>query len=38
MGDVRLSSGISALDDMLADGYWPGASTLVAGPSGSEKR
>jgi circadian clock protein KaiC len=37
MGDVRLSSGISALDDMLADGYWPGASTLVAGPSGSGK-
>jgi circadian clock protein KaiC len=35
--DVRLSSGISALDDMLADGYWPGASTLVAGPSGSGK-
>jgi circadian clock protein KaiC len=37
MGDVRLSSGIPALDDMLADGYWPGASTLVAGPSGSGK-
>jgi circadian clock protein KaiC len=37
LGDVRLSSGIPALDDMLADGYWPGASTLVAGPSGSGK-
>src|SRR5262249_30214373 len=37
MGDTRLSSGISALDDMLADGYWPGASTLIAGPSGSGK-
>jgi circadian clock protein KaiC len=37
MGDIRMSSGISALDDMLADGYWPGASTLVAGPSGSGK-
>jgi circadian clock protein KaiC len=37
LGDVRLSSGISALDDMLADGYWPGASTLIAGPSGSGK-
>ena len=35
--DTRLSSGISALDDMLADGYWPGASTLIAGPSGSGK-
>ena len=33
----RISSGIPALDAMLADGYWPGASTLVAGPSGSGK-
>jgi circadian clock protein KaiC len=38
LGDTRLSSGISALDEMLADGYWPGASTLIAGPSGSGKR
>jgi circadian clock protein KaiC len=37
LGDTRLSSGISALDDMLADGYWPGASTLIAGPTGSGK-
>jgi circadian clock protein KaiC len=37
LGDTRLSSGISALDDMLAEGYWPGASTLIAGPSGSGK-
>jgi len=37
LGDTRISSGISALDDMLADGYWPGASTLIAGPSGSGK-
>jgi circadian clock protein KaiC len=37
LGDGRLSSGISALDDMLADGYWPGASTLIAGPPGSGK-
>ena len=37
MGETRLSSGISALDQMLADGYWPGASTLIAGPSGSGK-
>jgi circadian clock protein KaiC len=34
---ARHSSGIAALDDMLADGYWPGASTLCAGPSGSGK-
>ena len=33
----RISSGIPALDIMLADGYWPGAATLVAGPSGSGK-
>jgi circadian clock protein KaiC len=37
LGDTRLSSGISALDQMLADGYWPGASTLIAGPSGAGK-
>jgi circadian clock protein KaiC len=37
LGDVRVSSGIPALDDLLADGYWPGASTLIAGPSGSGK-
>ena len=34
---TRVSSGIDALDTMLADGYWPGASTLIAGPSGSGK-
>jgi len=32
-----MSSGIPAIDDMLADGYWSGASTMVAGPSGSGK-
>jgi circadian clock protein KaiC len=37
LSDVRISSGIAALDDLLADGYWPGASTLCAGPSGSGK-
>jgi circadian clock protein KaiC len=37
LGDIRVSSGIPALDAMLADGYWPGASTLIAGPSGSGK-
>ena len=35
--EVRASSGIPALDQMLADGYWPGASTLLAGPTGSGK-
>jgi circadian clock protein KaiC len=33
----RISSGIQALDDMLAEGYWPGASTLIAGPTGAGK-
>jgi circadian clock protein KaiC len=34
---IRISSGIQALDDMLAEGYWPGASTLIAGPTGAGK-
>jgi circadian clock protein KaiC len=33
----RMSSGITAIDEMLADGYWSGAATIVAGPSGSGK-
>lgn len=33
----RVSSGIPVADEMLADGFFPGASTLVAGPSGSGK-
>jgi circadian clock protein KaiC len=33
----RISSGIAPLDGMLADGYTPGSSTLVAGPSGAGK-
>ena len=35
-GDIpeRMSSGVAALDAMLADGYWRGASTVIAGPSG----
>ena len=33
----RISSGVAILDQMLADGYWRGASTLVAGPSGAGK-
>jgi circadian clock protein KaiC len=37
MEDQRISSGIAALDDMLATGFWPGASTLCAGPSGAGK-
>ena len=37
MAGERVSSGIPALDAMLDDGYWPGAATLVAGPTGSGK-
>ncbi|MEY2402990.1 MAG: circadian clock protein KaiC, partial [Acidimicrobiaceae bacterium] len=37
LSNERVSSGIPALDTMLGDGYWPGASTLVAGPSGAGK-
>jgi circadian clock protein KaiC len=33
----RVSTGIAPLDDMLAEGYRPGSSTLVAGPSGAGK-
>jgi circadian clock protein KaiC len=34
---IRISTGIAALDDLLHDGYWRGASTLIAGPTGSGK-
>lgn len=37
LAEGRISTGIDALDTMLADGYWPGAATLVAGPTGSGK-
>ena len=37
LGDERVSTGIEPLDRMLADGYAPGSSTLVAGPSGIGK-
>ncbi len=33
----RVSTGVEALDEMLGEGYWAGASTLVAGPSGVGK-
>jgi len=36
-GDVRVPSGITALDEMIRNGYWPGSSTVVLGPSGSGK-
>jgi circadian clock protein KaiC len=33
----RVSTGVNALDEMLGEGYWAGASTLVVGPSGVGK-
>jgi circadian clock protein KaiC len=35
--DTRVSTGIPALDESLEDGYWPGSTTLIAGPSGAGK-
>jgi circadian clock protein KaiC len=37
LDDRRVSSGIPVLDAMTGSGYWPGSSTLVAGPSGAGK-
>jgi circadian clock protein KaiC len=37
LGGTRMSSGIPALDELLAHGYWPGTATLVAGPTGCGK-
>ncbi|MDT7625607.1 MAG: circadian clock protein KaiC [Pseudonocardiales bacterium] len=37
LGTTRLRSGVEALDAMLDHGYWPGASTLLAGPTGVGK-
>lgn len=36
-GEERVSTGVAALDESLEDGYWPGSTTLVAGPSGIGK-
>jgi circadian clock protein KaiC len=33
----RIKIGVPALDQMLGDGMWPGASTLVVGPTGVGK-
>jgi circadian clock protein KaiC len=38
LSSTRSASGIAALDDLLGgEGYWAGASTLIAGPSGVGK-
>ena len=33
----RVNSGISGLDDVMAEGFWRGSSTLIAGPTGAGK-
>ena len=33
----RTTTGVEAIDELLADGYWPGSSTLIAGPAGVGK-
>jgi circadian clock protein KaiC len=37
LGPERISSGVQALDAMLAGGLWPGCATMVAGPAGAGK-
>jgi circadian clock protein KaiC len=37
LGTTRQSTGVDALDTLLGDGYWPGSTTLVCGPSGVGK-
>ncbi len=37
IGDQRVHTGLAQLDEMLDGGFWPGTSTLVAGPTGSGK-
>jgi circadian clock protein KaiC len=33
----RVNSGIAGLDEMVAEGFWRGSTTLIAGPTGSGK-
>ena len=33
----RVNTGIAGLDGMIAEGFWRGSTTLVAGPTGSGK-
>jgi circadian clock protein KaiC len=33
----RQSTGVAALDALIGEGIWPGAATIVAGPSGTGK-
>jgi circadian clock protein KaiC len=33
----RVNTGITGLDEMIAEGFWRGSTTLIAGPTGSGK-
>lgn len=33
----RVTTGIAGLDEMVADGFWRGSTTLIAGPTGAGK-
>ncbi|MEP6635270.1 MAG: ATPase domain-containing protein [Acidobacteriota bacterium] len=33
----RVATGITGLDEMIAEGFWRGSTTLIAGPTGSGK-
>jgi circadian clock protein KaiC len=35
--EARLKTGVSVLDEMVADGFWRGSSTVIFGPPGSGK-
>ena len=37
LADQRVPTGLAGLDQMMDGGFWPGATTLVAGPTGSGK-
>lgn len=37
IGDQRVPTGLARLDEMLDGGFWPGSSTVIAGPAGSGK-
>jgi circadian clock protein KaiC len=37
LAQARAATGVKALDDMIADGFWKGSSTVIFGPPGSGK-
>jgi circadian clock protein KaiC len=37
LAQIRTRTGVKALDDMVAEGFWGGSSTVIFGPPGSGK-